>query len=175
MPLKYIGLGEPAVLLVWGPLMIGGGYYVITGEINFAVVLAATTYALAPTAVLFGKHIDKLAADQHKGIRTLPVILGHERSRQWVMGLFIAQYPLILMLVILGYFSPVVLLTALAIPSLVRIRQYFRAPPPAAVEDAPEDLRKVWPLYYVAAAFWYTRRFGGIFTATLVVDAFFFS
>jgi len=31
-PLKYIGLGEIAVLIVWGPLMIGGGYYVITGQ-----------------------------------------------------------------------------------------------------------------------------------------------
>jgi 1,4-dihydroxy-2-naphthoate octaprenyltransferase len=27
-PLKYIGLGEIAVLIVWGPLMIGGGYFV---------------------------------------------------------------------------------------------------------------------------------------------------
>jgi 1,4-dihydroxy-2-naphthoate octaprenyltransferase len=31
-PLKYIALGEIAVLIVWGPLMIGGGYYVITGS-----------------------------------------------------------------------------------------------------------------------------------------------
>ncbi|MDX1694896.1 MAG: prenyltransferase [Ketobacteraceae bacterium] len=173
-PLKYIGLGEPAVLLVWGPLMIGGGYYVITGDISVAVILAAVTYALAPTAVLFGKHIDKLDADKAKGIRTLPVILGHARSRRWVMGLFIAQYPLIVLLVITGYFSPVVLLSGLAIPSLLRIWQYFKAPPPATPEEAPEDVQKVWPLYYVAAAFWYTRRFGGIFTATLIVDAVFF-
>lgn len=171
-PLKYIGLGEPAVLLVWGPLMIGGGYYVISGDINLPVVLAATTYALAPTAVLFGKHIDKLQADADKGIRTLPVILGHERSRRWVMGLFIAQYPLILLLVVMGYFHPVVLLTGLAIPSLFRIKTFFKDPAPTSAEDAPEEFRKVWPLYYVAAAFWYTRRFGGIFTATLIVDAF---
>jgi 1,4-dihydroxy-2-naphthoate octaprenyltransferase len=26
-PLKYIGMGEIAVLLVWGPLMVGGGYF----------------------------------------------------------------------------------------------------------------------------------------------------
>lgn len=31
-PLKHIGLGEPAVLVVWGPLMVGGSYFVITGE-----------------------------------------------------------------------------------------------------------------------------------------------
>src|SRR5262245_14950190 len=34
-PLKYIGLGEVAVIIVWGPLMVGGGYYSITGEISW--------------------------------------------------------------------------------------------------------------------------------------------
>jgi 1,4-dihydroxy-2-naphthoate octaprenyltransferase len=31
-PLKYIGMGELAVLAVWGPLMAGGGFYITTGE-----------------------------------------------------------------------------------------------------------------------------------------------
>ncbi|PIE41273.1 MAG: prenyltransferase [Gammaproteobacteria bacterium] len=168
-PLKYIGLGEPAVLLVWGPLMIGGGYFVIAGDINFPVLLAATTYALAPTAVLFGKHIDKLDADKAKGIRTLPVILGHKRSRQCVMGLFALQYLLILVLVSSGYFHPVVLLTFLALPSLIRMYPYYKEPPP---KEPPPELEQVWPLYYVAGAFWYTRRFGFIFTLMLIIDAF---
>ena len=30
--LKELGLGEVAAFCVWGPLMIGGGYYVITGH-----------------------------------------------------------------------------------------------------------------------------------------------
>jgi hypothetical protein len=34
-PLKYIGLGELTVLLVWGPLMVGGGYFADPG--GFAV------------------------------------------------------------------------------------------------------------------------------------------
>ncbi len=38
-PLKYIALGEVAVLLVWGPLMIGGGYYVLARG-NWNVVWA---------------------------------------------------------------------------------------------------------------------------------------
>ena len=32
-PLKYVGLGEPAVFLTWGPLMIGGTYYVLRGNL----------------------------------------------------------------------------------------------------------------------------------------------
>ena len=31
-PLKYIGLGEPTVLLVWGPLMVAGTYFTMAGH-----------------------------------------------------------------------------------------------------------------------------------------------
>ena len=31
--LKHIGLGEPGVFIVWGPLMIGGTFFVATGEL----------------------------------------------------------------------------------------------------------------------------------------------
>ena len=75
-PLKYVGLGELAVLIVWGPLMIGGGYYVITGQWDWNVVLASLPYALGPTTVIFGKHIDKYKEDKAKGVHTLPVIIG---------------------------------------------------------------------------------------------------
>ncbi len=77
-PLKYIGLGEVAVVLIWGPLMVGGGYFVITGHWDWNVVIASLPYALGPTSVLFGKHIDKLPQDAAKNIRTMPVIAGRE-------------------------------------------------------------------------------------------------
>src|SRR5438477_8014107 len=43
-PLKYIGLGEIAVLLVWGPLMIGGTYFVVTGVWDNDVALVGLPY-----------------------------------------------------------------------------------------------------------------------------------
>ncbi len=91
-PLKYIGMGEPAVLLVWGPLMVGGSYYVISGRFDWNVALASFPFALGSTAVLFGKHIDKLEADSGKKIRTLPVLLGERTSRWVTLGMFVAQY-----------------------------------------------------------------------------------
>ena len=66
--LKKIGLGELDVLVTWGPLMVGGVYYAGTGSLPWQVVAAATVYALLPTTVLMGKHIDKLpydAPDRH--------------------------------------------------------------------------------------------------------------
>jgi 1,4-dihydroxy-2-naphthoate octaprenyltransferase len=167
-PLKYIGLGEPAVLLVWGPLMVGGGYMVITGEWSNPVAVASIAYALGPTAVLFGKHIDKLEEDEAKGIRTLPVILGEAVSRWTVVGMLVAQFGVIVYLVATGYFHPVMLVTLAAAPSLRRVLAVYREPRP---KEPPADLPEgVWPLYCVASAFWYNRRFGGLFLVGLIAD-----
>ncbi len=167
-PLKYIGMGEPAVLAVWGPLMVGGTYYVVTGEWSNNVAVASLAYALGPTAVLFGKHIDKLDADEAKKIRTMPVILGERWSRYTVLGMLVAQYGVILYLVATGYFSPAMLIAFAAVPSLRRVFTTYNAPRPS---EAPDDLPKgVWPLWFVAVTFWYNRRFGLFFLLGLIGD-----
>ncbi len=167
-PLKYIGLGEPAVLAVWGPLMVGGGYFVITGEWSNHVAVASLAYALGPTAVLFGKHIDKLEEDRAKGIRTLPVLLGERVSRYSVLAMLLGQFAVLVYLVAVGYFTPAVLLALLAAPSLRRVWRVYREPRP---EGPPPELPKgVWPLWFVASAFWYTRRFGMLFLVGLALD-----
>src|SRR5437763_318531 len=79
--LKKRGLGELDVLLVWGPLMIAGTYYAAVGSVPWQVWPAAVPYGLLCTAVLMGKHIDKLPWDQAAGVRTLPVILGDATAR----------------------------------------------------------------------------------------------
>ncbi len=109
-PLKYIGLGEAAVLLVWGPLMIGGGYFVITGQWDWNVVIAGLPYAFGVTTVIFGKHIDKVHEDKAKGIHTLPVLIGEKAGRYSVLAMVFLQYLSVLYLVVTGFFSPVMLI-----------------------------------------------------------------
>ena len=91
-PLKYIALGELAVLIVWGPLMIGGGYYVITGAWDWSVVIASLPYALGVTGVIFGKHIDKYEQDKARRIYTLPVVIGEKAARFTLVGILVLQY-----------------------------------------------------------------------------------
>src|SRR5512135_3478377 len=116
-PLKYIAMGELAVLLVWGPLMIGGGYYVITGAWSWTVVLASLPYALGVTGVIFGKHIDKYEMDKERGIHTLPVVIGERPARYTLEVMLILQYLLTLGMVIAGYYSLVMAAVVLAIPT----------------------------------------------------------
>jgi 1,4-dihydroxy-2-naphthoate octaprenyltransferase len=167
-PLKYIGLGELAVVIVWGPLMIGGGYYVITGGWSWNVVLAGLPYALGATSIIFGKHIDKYAGDKAKGIHTLPVIIGERAARWTVLGMMAAQYIVVAYLVFTGFFSPVVLVVFFALNLLWQAYAIYRHPKP---NEAPANMPPgVWPLYFVGASFVHNRRFGLLFLLGLIGD-----
>jgi 1,4-dihydroxy-2-naphthoate polyprenyltransferase len=166
-PLKYIGLGEVAVLIVWGPLMIGGGYYVITGEITWNVIIAGLVYALGVTTVLFGKHVDKEELDRAKRIYTLPVVMGEKASRYAVLGMTLLQYAAVAYLVLTGFFTPLLLVVFLALPAFFRILPMFRQPKPA---EKPADFPEVWPNYFVAGAFFHNRRFGSLYLLGLILD-----
>jgi 1,4-dihydroxy-2-naphthoate octaprenyltransferase len=167
-PLKYIGMGEVAVILVWGPLMVGGGYYVITGQFSTPVILASLPVALAATTVLFGKHIDKLDADAGKGIRTLPVLLGERNARWATMGMLTLEYLLVGCLVWEGSVSWLLLAVLGALPWYVRALRVYRHPrPPGPPAAYPPN---IWPLWYSAFAFQHTRRFGSLFLLGLAAD-----
>tara|TARA_R110002110_G_scaffold415748_1_gene654817 strand:- start:48134 stop:49129 length:996 start_codon:yes stop_codon:yes gene_type:complete len=167
-PLKYYGLGEPAVLLVWGPLMVGGSYYVLAGHWSWDVTWLSLVFALGPTTVLFGKHTDKLEADRAKGVNTLPVILGEARSRYCVMAMIVAQYALCIVLVATSRFQWPLLVVLGSLPVLPALLSVFRQPkPPAAPADYPAD---IWPLWFSAYAFRHTRRFTSLFLLGLIVD-----
>src|SRR5262249_11742701 len=102
LKLKHRGLGEPGVLVVWGPLMIAGTYFVTTGTAPGWVWAASLPYALLVATVLFGKHIDKIEADGSKGIRTLPVILGEAQARVVAQALMVSFFAVMALLVLAG-------------------------------------------------------------------------
>ena len=169
-PLKYIGLGELAVILIWGPLMVGGGYYVITGTWDWNVVLASLPYALGPTTVIFGKHIDKLAQDQGKSIHTLPVLIGEKAARAVVLVMIALQYLLVIGLILTGYFSPLMLIVLIGLKNIPSVWAMFKHPKPA--ERPPEYPADAWPLWFSASAFMQNRLYGLMFLLGLVVSLF---
>jgi 1,4-dihydroxy-2-naphthoate polyprenyltransferase len=167
-PLKYIALGEISVLIVWGPLMIAGGYFVITGEWAWPIVIASLPYALGVTGVIFGKHIDKYEMDKSRHIHTLPVLLGERASRYTVVGMLVLQYLSVVYLVITRFFTPVMLIVFFSVPVFLQILPMFRQPKPA---EKPADYPDVWPNYFVASAFVHNRRFGLLYLLGLILNA----
>ncbi|HVP21606.1 MAG TPA: prenyltransferase [Anaerolineaceae bacterium] len=167
-PLKYVGLGEIAVLIVWGPLMVGGGYYVTSGMWDWNVVIAGLPYALGVTTVIFGKHIDKYIEDRVKGIHTLPVIIGEKAARIVVTGMVALQYLLVIYLVAIRFFSPVMLVVLLSLSGIPSFWSMYKNQKP---ESRPEYYpAEAWPLYYVAMAFQQNRRFGLFYLLGLILE-----
>lgn len=169
-PLKYVGMGEISVLAVWGPLMIGGGYYVLTRHWSWQVVWGSAPYALGVTTVILGKHIDKLSMDREKRIWTLPVLIGEAAARYIAVAALLAPYLVIAFLVVTRYFTPALAVVLLALPALVRELPAFFRPKPGTRPEGFPDGEGGWPLYFAPKAFVYTRTFGTWFLAGLVAE-----
>jgi 1,4-dihydroxy-2-naphthoate polyprenyltransferase len=169
-PLKYLGLGEISVFLVWGPLMVGGGFYVLTRTWSWQVVWGSAPYVLGVTTVILGKHIDKVSMDREKGIRTLPVLVGEAAARGTILAFYFASYLIIAYLVAVKYFTPAFALVLLALPALIReLPSFLRRKPPTRPGGFPEG-EGGWPLYFAPKAFVYTRAFGTWFLASLAAE-----
>jgi len=166
--LKHIGLGEPGVFVVWGPLMVVGTFFVATGEIPAWAWVASLPYAILVTTVLFGKHIDKIDADRKKGVRTMPVLLGERRARLAAQILMIAFYPIVVGAALAGWIGPWVILVLLGLPKLAATLKTYSSPRP----ETPPHSYVGWPLWFVGASFVHTRRAGALLILGLLLNAF---
>ncbi len=165
--LKQHGLGEPDVLVVWGPLMVCGTYYAALGTVTWQVALASLPYGLLCTAVLMGKHIDKAEFDEPLGIRTLPVRLGEARSWHVTKAMMVAFYGLVIVSVGVGALPWPSLVALAALPTLVKALRGFSRPKP----HSPPERWPIWPLWFAGIAFLHTRRAGALLIAGLLVAA----
>jgi 1,4-dihydroxy-2-naphthoate polyprenyltransferase len=167
IPLKSIGLGEPAVFLVWGPLMVGGGYAMITGHISGAAFYASIPYGLGVMAILTGKHIDQMDFDAGKGNRTLPVLLGDRSARALNVATIVLIYAVTGVLIALGRLTPFAAIIVVALPRALRAMSVMSRVRPAS----PPAGYVGWPLWCHRACLEHNRRFGWLYILGLAAGA----
>ena len=166
-PLKSLGLGEVAAFVVWGPLMVGGGYYVITGRVSPSAFLVSVPYGLGVMSILIGKHIDQAEFDRAHGQRTLPVVLGDRRARAFNRAVIVAMYLVIALLIAVGRVTPFAALAAVALPRAWSALSVMARPKPAA----PPAGYIGWPLWYHRVSLVHNRLFGWAYIAGLAAGA----
>ncbi len=166
-PLKYVGIGELSIFLIWGPLMITGVFYVLTGVWNWMVVLASIPVGLNVVTINLGKHTDKAKEDVGKGVRTLPVLLGEPAARYITMGAIVLSYLITIYLIFVAhFFTPVLLLILLAIkPAQAAIQRLSKPRPTEAPAGYP-----IWPRWFSTVCFVHNRVFSNYFIIGLIVD-----
>jgi len=167
--LKELGLGELAAFVVWGPLMVAGGYFVIAGRWSAAALLASVPYGLGVMSILVGKHIDQRGFDERKHQRTLPVLLGERRARALNRGGVVAMYLVIAFGVAMGALTPFALVVVLALPRALRAVRVMARPAPAE----PPAGYVGWPLWYHRVCLIHNRAFGWLYVLGLAGGALF--
>ena len=167
--LKKRGLGELDVLHTWGPLMVGGTYFSATGHLPWQVWVASLPYSLLCTAVLMGKHTDKIPFDAPLGIKTVPVLLGRERALAVTRGLIAGFYVTLIAVVALQALPWPALFGLVALPAARTAWGPLSRPAPAS---KPRGF-PVWPLWYAAWAFLHTRNAGAIMVVGVAAAAIF--
>lgn len=166
--LKELGLGEVAAFLVWGPLMIGGGYYVVTGHLSGGAYLASIPYGLGTASILIGKHIDQRQFDTSQQQRTLPVLLGEQGARALNRLVVVGMYVFTLVAILFGALSPLAVVVALALPRAISAVRVMSAPAPA---EAPTGYVG-WPLWYHRVCLVHNRLFGWVFILGVALGTF---
>jgi 1,4-dihydroxy-2-naphthoate polyprenyltransferase len=128
-PLKLVhrGLGEIAVALGFGPIMLLGAYVVQTGTLNWEAAVASVPVAILISLVLYVNEIPDRAGDAVAGKRTLPVRLSAEVVTNLYLVAALAAFGLIVAGVVAGLFPPFTLLALAAVPLALRVYDGIRA------------------------------------------------
>jgi len=116
-PLKFLGLGDAAIVFLMGPLLTQGAYTAVTGD-GFAA--AAFWLGFAPglliTSVLEANNLSDIETDAAAGVRTLAVRVGFRRARALFLLSLTLTYATPLVLWAAGLFGAWILLPLLTAP-----------------------------------------------------------
>lgn len=86
-PYGYLGLGEVFVFVFFGIVPVIGTYFVQTGTVTVAVLIASIAVGALACAVLVTNNLRDIQTDSISGKRTLAVRIGDQRTRHLYVGL----------------------------------------------------------------------------------------
>jgi 1,4-dihydroxy-2-naphthoate octaprenyltransferase len=118
-PVKLVnkGLGEVAIFLAWGPLMVLGAYYVQANSLrSFWPLMAAVPSGILTTLVLLINEFADKEADTSTGRKTWVILYGFKKSLVIYILLALCCYLVVLAGVIFGGWPLLSLIVLISLP-----------------------------------------------------------
>lgn len=157
--LAYIGMGEIAVFIFMGPLIVLGTYYVLTGKTTDQALIGALPIGFLTAAILHANNLRDLDADRVSGKKTLPVRFGRRFAQLEYVVLALGGLVMTVILVILGQIPPTTLATLVFLPETLRLCRI------ATTSEDPQELHLV--LVHTARLHWW---FGGVYVVGWLIN-----
>jgi len=119
--LVYRGLGEFAVALGFGPIMLLGAYVVQTGRLAWEPLVVSLVPGILIALILFVNEIPDRRSDAEAGKRTLPVQFGPDAIRTGYLVAAVAAFAVIVGGVVGGVMPWPTLIALAALPLVFRV------------------------------------------------------
>jgi len=136
-PLAYMGLGDIFVLIFFGPVAVGGTYYIFAGHINRAVLLAGFALGMIATAILVVNNLRDVETDRRSGKKTLAVRFGGRFAKAEYLAMLSGAtlLPIIIYLTE-GRHGWAILAALYIFPAIPVIKKVFRSANGRVLNDA---------------------------------------
>ena len=142
-PYKHVGLGDPLIILLMGPMITQGAYTAVTGD---AFDWTAAAVGLVPgfliAAVLQGNNLSDIVEDGAAGVRTLAVRVGFEGARTLYLVSLAVAFAVLPAIWLATHLGPAILIPLVMVPmAWQRARQAL-----AGAGPGDDGLRSLAPL-----------------------------
>ncbi|MCX7879277.1 MAG: 1,4-dihydroxy-2-naphthoate octaprenyltransferase [Ignavibacteria bacterium] len=114
--LKYIALGDVAIFIAFGPLLVIGSYFSLTGVYGWNILWYSLPIGFLVVAILHANNTRDLFNDMKANIKTIPIFLGLKGSQIYYYFLIFGAYLLVILQVITKSLGPYSLLVLLTLP-----------------------------------------------------------
>ena len=125
-PYGYLGLGDLAVFVFFGPGAVAGTYYVQALDVSPLAWFASIPIGALATAILVVNNLRDIETDARAGKHTLAVRIGDGPTRTYYLLLLAVAYLVPLILWWRGLSGPWVLLAWLSLPLALQLVQRMR-------------------------------------------------
>ncbi len=118
--LKYHALGELLIFILFGPVLVCGAAYALSGDLNWRVLLLSVPVGFATTAVLVGNNIRDRLEDAAAGIKTIAAIAGGKFAPALYVALEVGSVLVLAAMAAAGMLPPVVLAAPVLLLALAK-------------------------------------------------------
>lgn len=123
--LKYIALGDLAIFIAFGPLLVMGSYFSLTGTYPPQIIILSLPIGFLVVAILHANNTRDIQNDAYAKIKTLPMIFGLSFAKFEYIFLIFGAYFLLILFVLLKLAELWILIAFLSLPIALRNTKEF--------------------------------------------------
>jgi 1,4-dihydroxy-2-naphthoate octaprenyltransferase len=124
---KYRALGEPMIFLLFGVLMVWGGWYVQTGILAWEPLIVSIPVSFLVAAILHANNLRDILTDQKVGFKTLSIHINRRASSMFYCALVVLAYVSLAAMVIVNLLEWYVFLALLSLPAATKVIKIIRS------------------------------------------------